>query len=243
MGLLRWAAIIGTGGLAPVKGTAPRERTAKAAEKQVRLQQQMLNGASRQAAPSPRATAARPAGSQPSKPLGWTGATIISLALVLFGGLAALGAASSGEGGVAVAFGIAFAVLIFVLLRKAYLNEQQAQQVPPPVGSTQTRIVPSQPPSAALETQGARATSAAAQARGQALAAGATSVEAQAAATHAAGVIYRRSNRETATKVAGADNVSGELGRLADLHERGALTDKEFAAAKAKALGTLGSNQ
>jgi hypothetical protein len=42
MGLLRWAAIIGTGGLAPVKGTAPRERTAKAAEKQVRLQEQML---------------------------------------------------------------------------------------------------------------------------------------------------------------------------------------------------------
>ncbi len=44
MGFLRWAAIIGTGGLAPVKGTSPRERTAKAAEKQVRLQQQMLRG-------------------------------------------------------------------------------------------------------------------------------------------------------------------------------------------------------
>jgi hypothetical protein len=42
MGLLRWAAIIGTGGLAPIKGTSPRERTAKAAEKQVRLQKQML---------------------------------------------------------------------------------------------------------------------------------------------------------------------------------------------------------
>src|SRR5438270_183625 len=42
MGLLRWAAIIGTGGLAPVKGTSPRERTAKAAEKQARLQKQML---------------------------------------------------------------------------------------------------------------------------------------------------------------------------------------------------------
>jgi len=44
MGLLRWAAIIGTGGLAPVKGTAPRERTAKAAEKQARLQEQALRG-------------------------------------------------------------------------------------------------------------------------------------------------------------------------------------------------------
>jgi hypothetical protein len=43
MGFLRWAAIIGTGGLAPVKGTSPRERTAKAAEKQVKLQKQALS--------------------------------------------------------------------------------------------------------------------------------------------------------------------------------------------------------
>lgn len=45
MGLLRWATIIGTGGLAPIKGTSPRERTAKAAEKQARLQRQALRTA------------------------------------------------------------------------------------------------------------------------------------------------------------------------------------------------------
>ena len=43
----------------------------------------------------------------------------------------------------------------------------------------------------------------------------------------------------TARPVAGSgDGTTGELERLADLHGRGALTNQEFAAAKAKILGT-----
>ena len=42
MGFLRKTLLISTGGLAPVKANAKKERTAKAAEKQVRLQRQML---------------------------------------------------------------------------------------------------------------------------------------------------------------------------------------------------------
>jgi hypothetical protein len=38
MGLLRKTLLIGTAGLAPVKANSKKERTAKAAEKQVRLQ-------------------------------------------------------------------------------------------------------------------------------------------------------------------------------------------------------------
>jgi ribosomal protein L7/L12 len=41
MGFLRKTIIIGTGGLAPIKSQSYRERTAKAAEKQVKLQQQL----------------------------------------------------------------------------------------------------------------------------------------------------------------------------------------------------------
>jgi uncharacterized Zn finger protein (UPF0148 family) len=189
MGLLRWAAIIGTGGLAPVKGTAPRERTAKAAEKQVRLQQQALKA---QQASSPRLNVTCPK---------------CSAALV------------SPPGNNIKCPKCGFRMKVWAL------ENQPAAQQP----ATQSTV---------SETPGARAAAAAAQARAQALAAGASAPEAQAAATHAADVIYRRSNRDTATNENGAENVSGELGRLADLHERGALTDEEFAAAKAKALGT-----
>lgn len=42
MGFLRKSLLIGTAGLAPVKANSKKERTAKAAEKQVRLQQKAL---------------------------------------------------------------------------------------------------------------------------------------------------------------------------------------------------------
>ncbi|MGO9763392.1 MAG: hypothetical protein ACLP1Q_19240, partial [Solirubrobacteraceae bacterium] len=42
MGFMRKALLLGTAGLAPVKANSKKERTAKAAEKQVRLQEQML---------------------------------------------------------------------------------------------------------------------------------------------------------------------------------------------------------
>jgi hypothetical protein len=51
MGLLRKTLLLGTAGLAPVKANSKKERTAKAAEKQVRLQQQALR-ARQPAAPS-----------------------------------------------------------------------------------------------------------------------------------------------------------------------------------------------
>jgi hypothetical protein len=43
MGLLRWAVIIGTGGLAPIRGASPRERTAKATERAARSQRSSVN--------------------------------------------------------------------------------------------------------------------------------------------------------------------------------------------------------
>ena len=51
MGLMRKALPLGTGGLAPVKANSKKERTAKAAEKQVRLQQQALRTAGPAARP------------------------------------------------------------------------------------------------------------------------------------------------------------------------------------------------
>ncbi len=123
MGLLRKTLLIGTAGLAPVKANSKKERTAKAAEKQVRLQQQALR-ATRAPAPPPQPSAVAPG-----------------------------------------------------------------------------------PP--ALDSPGRMARAA------------------------------RRAAREDARSAMkpGAE-VSAELGRLADLHGRGALTDEEFAAAKAKVLET-----
>jgi hypothetical protein len=49
----------------------------------------------------------------------------------------------------------------------------------------------------------------------------------------------RRPKPQTVVPIVGSGNgTTNELERLADLHIRGALTDEEFAAAKAKILGT-----
>lgn len=61
MGFLRKAIIISTGGVAPIKANSKKERTAKAAEKQLRIQRQMLR--QQQAA----AAAVRPA--SPPRPV------------------------------------------------------------------------------------------------------------------------------------------------------------------------------
>ena len=61
------------------------------------------------------------------------------------------------------------------------------------------------------------------------------------AATAAAvsGAATRAHNRNTpaAAPAAPADDTSAKLQELADLHAKGVLSDEEFAAAKAKALG------
>ncbi|MGA2471779.1 MAG: SHOCT domain-containing protein [Solirubrobacteraceae bacterium] len=49
---MRWAVVLGTGGLAPVRTKSAKQRTAAAAEKQVRLQKQALRSATRPAASS-----------------------------------------------------------------------------------------------------------------------------------------------------------------------------------------------
>ena len=59
MGLIRWAAIIGTGGLAPVKANSAKERTAKAAEASVLLERRQRHAAA--AAPAPARFAVTPA--------------------------------------------------------------------------------------------------------------------------------------------------------------------------------------
>ena len=61
------------------------------------------------------------------------------------------------------------------------------------------------------------------------------------AATAAAvsGAATRAHNRNTPSQPAAApaDDTSAKLQELADLHAKGVLSDEEFAAAKAKALG------
>jgi hypothetical protein len=209
MGFVRKALFLGTGGLSGVAGVranSKKERTAKAAEKQVRLQRQVQAGVSRQSA---RPITTRPStGSRaPSKPLGWTGATILSLFLLIFGGLAAIGASSSGEGGVAAVFGVAFVGLILVVLRKAYLNEQQTSRVaqPVPVRAEMRGTVPlAFEPLTDQERKEITATEA-------------------------------RSESESSATEGGS--IAEEIEKLAHLHAQGSLTDEEFAAAKAKTLG------
>jgi membrane protease subunit (stomatin/prohibitin family) len=61
MGFMRKALFLGTGGLSGVAGVranSKKERTAKAAEKQVRIQQQMFRGAQQTTTSAPRRTQA-----------------------------------------------------------------------------------------------------------------------------------------------------------------------------------------
>jgi hypothetical protein len=102
------------------------------------------------------------------------------------------------------------------------------------------RVVGSAPAPTEARSSGNGAAAVADAARAQALAAGATPADAQAAAAYAA--VAHAAGRDDAISVeplreSGAEGVVTELGRLADLHGRGALTDQEFAAAKAKVLG------
>jgi hypothetical protein len=210
MGFMRKALFLGTGGLsgmAGVRANSKKERTAKAAEKQVRLQRQVQTGVPPQSA---RPITTRPStGSRaPSKPLGWTGATILSLFLLIFGGLAAIGASSSGEGGVAAVFGVAFVGLILVVLRKAYLNEQQTSRVarPAPVCAEMrgTAPVTFEP----LTDQERKEV---------------TAIEA---------------SSESESSATEGGSIAEEIEKLAHLHAQGSLTDDEFAAAKAKIVGS-----
>lgn len=52
---------------------------------------------------------------------------------------------------------------------------------------------------------------------------------------------HREPAQPGAPRLAG-DDVAAELARLAGLHEEGVLTDEEFAAAKASALGIAGND-
>jgi hypothetical protein len=58
-----------------------------------------------------------------------------------------------------------------------------------------------------------------------------------AGATYDERVMIEQQNRESVARYAPADGTT-ELKTLADLHERGKLTDAEFAAEKARLLGT-----
>lgn len=216
MGLLRWAAIIGTGGLAPVKGTAPRERTAKAAEKQVRLQKEMLSGGQSRAVRRRKVAARSPSGPQYDVTC------------------PKCSTAQSAPAG---------------------------QHFCPMCGFPIEVTAPSARGQDVSETPAVRAAAAAAQARAEALAAGATEAEGEAVAKQAAQDCYAstdtkwawRSTEGLAQDIARsnatiariraerahselAEGVSTELARLAELHSQGALTDDEFAAAKARIL-------
>jgi Short C-terminal domain len=159
MGLLRWAAIIGTGGLAPVKGTSPRERTAKAAEKQVRLQEQMAHPSVGQRADSHPTPA------------------VIAAATAAQARLTALAEGATEEVAQAAAVQAA---------ERVYAGELDAVQ-----GARLVEMLPQ---------------------------------------------INASTARIRAARNGSAENTTSEVAKLADLHERGALTDNEFAAAKAKFL-------
>lgn len=56
------------------------------------------------------------------------------------------------------------------------------------------------------------------------------------AQTRADAEAYRQAPPAPAPAAAGGDDVIAQIGRLVDLHDAGALSDAEFAAAKAKLL-------
>lgn len=51
MGIMRWAVVIGSGGLAPVRTKSAKQRTADATEKQLRLQKQIAKADRQASAP------------------------------------------------------------------------------------------------------------------------------------------------------------------------------------------------
>ena len=230
MGLLRWAAIIGTGGLAPVKGTSPRERTAKAAEKQVRLQQQLLRGGHPTTNRSaPRRTQATVATFRiPCVHCGQHIRVPVSKNITCLKCGRSMDVVRRGGWGF---------YRIHSVVPAAPVLDSRGRVIAQPPGQTQTgNAIPEAGPN---QTGAAAAADAA---RAQALANGATAAEAQseaayAAVAHAAGHHYSP-NAEAQMSESREANIASELGRLADLHGQGALTDEEFAAAKAKTLGS-----
>lgn len=203
MGLLRWAAIIGTGGLAPVKGTSPRERTAKAAEKQVRLQQQALSG------PGKRATSSAPLVKPKTK---------FRVACAYCGQRVWLPIGHDVE--------CPQCREVMDVRREGGIpGVRPIRAVRPDAAAPDTATIPVQ------QTRGAVTARAYDAAKTQALADGATEQQAATLGKEAAGRAY-------AQWVAPGAGTASELGHLADLHNQGALTDDEFAAAKAKILGS-----
>jgi hypothetical protein len=208
MGFMRKALFVSTGGLSglAVKANSKKERTAKAAEKQVRLQQQQLRGSqqttTRVARPSAQRSTAKKRGLKPTKRMD-------ELAYAL--GCAALGVgfAQGNSAGVVIGCLLGIGAVVFVV--RAYRNY-------PRQGTGPEREAKSVP---AVRAAGVPASS--------------ETVKHAPPETANQRPVPAASGPQSPGPVP-VGSTAAEIERLADLHGRGALTDEEFAAAKSKMI-------
>ncbi len=260
MGFMRKALFLGTGGLsgmAGVRANSKKERTAKAAEKQVRLQKQMLSGSQQTttAHVHPVSTTARAAKTEEAT---FTRCSVVQLhaaavRTVSEMGYSAIDASGRDTGIVSFRTGMSMRSMGQLMTARVFpgadgakvvvggqpRNRQlydwgEAQKIArkflarlgetvdtapesadTKIVSAQARSFPSAPPpvevgvSHALDEQDASGSTS-----------GATP------------------NEPHASTNMGIGSTAGEIERLAQLHAQGVLSDAEFAAAKAKVLGT-----
>jgi len=184
MGFMRKALFVGTGGMSglAVRANSKKERIAKAAEKQARLQKQTLRGGQREAA----AAAAQ-----------------------------------------AVSENAAFDVVLSAVDPRRKIATIRAVRAATGMALKETKVV-DHPPSV-VRTPGVGAANALK-----------ASLEELGATAEIRAMVEpaRATESDDATPSSVDGSLVGELGRLADLHRSGALSDAEFAAAKDKLLGS-----
>lgn len=176
MGIFRKSVLIGTAGLAPIKANSKKERTAKATEKQLKIQRQMLQE-QRRATPSPVALTAAPTRHE----------------------------VAPGEQRIVVASAGDKKIQVIKVVRDATgwgLKEAKA-------------FVDRAPSSLILPT---------------------AQVEDLAVALRRAGATIKVEGAAESGDDGTDATMAGDLERLASLHDRGVLTDDEFAAAKARTI-------
>lgn len=200
---MRKALFLGTGGLsgaAGVRANSKKERTAKAAEKQVQLLRGSQQQPTRAARPSAQPSAAVKKG---LKPKTWKDEAAYAFLCALFGVLVAQG----NTAGVVIGCLLGICALVFVWRAYRRHPRQRSQREGELAPATGTIGVP-KPSNAVPDKFNAVS--------------GRPELAANVAQPHSSGAV---------------GSTTAALERLAALHRSGALTEAEFAAAKAKILG------
>jgi Short C-terminal domain len=232
MGFLRKTLIISTGGLAPVKGRSYRERTARATEKQVRLQEQILRADQQTVA------------AVPESATGWPVPTKTEYETFPRCSVARLQAAATQtvtEMGYSLAGGSPGVVLFRTGWSMSSFGQAMTARIIPDADGTKVEIG-GKPKNGQPYDWGESLRIARKVIEKLYAVVNTTPEPAQEKAEGssdaiAASVPIRPDTGPTASTGAAPGSTAGEIERLAQLHTQGALTDEEFAAAKAKILG------